>query len=222
MSNLNLNKMTKKEILDLWNYKCKHGHNGIAHYNCYLKEEKIPERIGFLDIETSNLKANFGIILSYCILDGDTNNIIYSVITKRDLSTGNLDRRVTENCIKDMLKFDRLVGHYSTKFDIPFIRTRALYWNLDFPGYKEIKHTDTYYLAKRLLCIHSNRQGCVAEAISRQNIKTRIDPGHWIGALQGNKASLAYILNHNKRDVEQLRSNYNKLIKYSVSRNVSI
>jgi len=219
---LNLNKLTKKEILALYNYKCNHGHNGIAHYNCYLKEEKVPERVGFLDIETSNLKANFGIILSYCILDGDTNNIFSSVVTKRDLRASRLDKRVVQNCIKDMKKFDRVVGHYSTKFDLPFIRTRALYWNLEFPGYKEINHTDTYYLAKRLLCLHSNRQGCVAEAISRTNIKTRIDPGHWIGALQGNKENLDYILHHNKCDVKQLRGNYRKLIKYSVLRNVSI
>jgi uncharacterized protein YprB with RNaseH-like and TPR domain len=114
-----------------------------------------------------------------------------------------------------MRRFDRLVGHYSTKYDIPFVRTRALIHGLDFPTIGEINHTDTYYMAKRLLCLNSNRQGVVAEALQGDDIKTRIDPNHWIHALRGDKKSLDYILDHNKKDAIQLEGNYKALVKYT-------
>ena len=54
-------------------FRCIHRHNGFDHPNCYDTEKGIIEKIGFLDIETSNLNADFGYVLSYCIkkLDGE-------------------------------------------------------------------------------------------------------------------------------------------------------
>jgi uncharacterized protein YprB with RNaseH-like and TPR domain len=103
-----------------------------------------------------------------------------------------------------MQKFNRIVGHYSSRFDIPFIRTRALYWGLEFPQYGEILQTDTWRLAKDTLCLSSNRQGTIAETILGKSNKTRIDPKHWIKALQGDPAALEYIMKHNKIDVYDL------------------
>ncbi|KKL84703.1 hypothetical protein LCGC14_1962040, partial [marine sediment metagenome] len=62
-----IHRLKKKETVWLANHKCKHRHNYIEHYNCYITENPDMERIGFLDIECSNLKADYGIILSYCI-----------------------------------------------------------------------------------------------------------------------------------------------------------
>lgn len=214
--------LTKKEIENLYRWKCNHGHNGIDHYNCWVRDSGQRENIGFLDIEASNLKANFGIILSYCIKPQGDNNILYGCITKEDLQADILDKRIVKQCIDDMRKFTRVIGHYSTKFDIPYIRTRALYWKLDFPPYGELLHTDVYYMAKSKLCLSSNRQDVIAETIQQKNIKSRIDSRHWIHALMGDEKSLAYILDHNKRDVIQLEQNYNRLVKYGKRNNKSI
>ena len=208
----NLNKMTKGQILELFNYKCTHGHNGLSHYNCYMREEKKEERVGCLDIEASNLKANFGIILSWAIKPLHEEEIYYDVITKRDLKAGVMDRDVVATLLDTIdTSFDRVVTWYGTKFDIPYIRSRALYHGLEHYKFGEVLHTDAYYMARSKLCIHSNRQGVVGGFLSGEDIKTKIDFEHWLKALTGNEKSLAYILDHNLADVQQLEDNYLKL-----------
>jgi uncharacterized protein YprB with RNaseH-like and TPR domain len=209
-----VDKMAKQDIIMLGKKTCKHGHSYLEHYHCYMEEHGIEEKIGFFDIESSDLKANFGIMLSYCIKDNSSDTMYYDAITEEDMHDG-MDKRVVKHCIEDMRRFDRLVSHYGTKFDIPFIRTRALIHKLDFPTIGEINHTDTYYMAKRLLCLNSNRQGTVAEAVQGDDIKTRISPKYWIQALRGEKKAIEYILDHNKKDAIQLEGNYKALVKYT-------
>lgn len=217
-----LSQMTKKEILTLYKFRCNHGHNGISHYNCYRKEGKVPERIGFLDIEASNLKANFGIMLSYCIKKENNPKIYKGVVTKKELMSGDMDKRLIQDCIRDMRRFDRLIGHYSSRYDFPFIRTRAIIHHVPFPEYGEILQTDTWRMARSVLCLHSNRQDVIAESLQGHTVKTRIKQKHWIGALQGNPKSLAYVLDHNMKDVLDLERNYHLLKSFTVKTNKSL
>lgn len=210
-----VDKLTKQELIMLGKKRCKHGHSYLSHYNCYKTEHGEEEKIGFFDIESSDLKANYGIMLSYCIRDGSTGEMFFDAITEADIRTEYLDKRLVTHCIEDMRRFDRLVGHYSTKFDIPFTRTRALVHRLDFPTIGEINHTDTYYMAKRLLCLNSNRQATVAETLQGEDIKTRITPKYWIPALRGDKKAIDYILDHNKKDTIQLEGNYKAMVRFT-------
>jgi len=208
--------LSKDQLVWLGTNKCKHGHTFLEHYACYMNEEMhSDERVGFLDIECSGLKANFAIMLSYCIKVRGEKKIYSDFLTKKDAET-HLDARIVKNCIKDLTEnFDRVIGHYSKRFDIPFLRTRALILNLDFPQFGEMYHTDTWDIARKKLCLSSNRQGVIAEAITGEDIKTRIDQKHWIPALQGNREAMEYILDHNMRDVHQLEANYEKLRVFS-------
>ena len=174
---------------------------------------QVPERVGFLDIETSNLKANFGIVLCWCILD-DEGNLYEDWMTKKDVISGDEDSRVVETCIETMLLFDRVVGHYSTYFDIPFLRTRALIHGLDFPKTGELYHTDTWKMARKSLCLHSNRQAVVAESLYGSTVKTRISHPDWRKAMLGNAESMAEVLDHCEADVEDLKKNYDTLLPF--------
>lgn len=169
-------------------------------------------KIGFLDIETSNLDADFGIMLCYTIkeLDGPT---IGARITKYDLRHG-LDKKVVTNIIKDMMKFDLLVTFYGTKFDIPFIRTRALNLRLKFPEFGTIQHKDMYFAARSKLRLSSNRLINVGRIILGKSTKTRIDSRHWIKALQGDARAINYIYDHCKRDTADLEKVYKKLLPF--------
>jgi DNA polymerase elongation subunit (family B) len=214
--------MTKKEILKLYRWRCNHGHNGISHYNCYCREGKKKEKIGYLDIETSNLKANFGIILCYCIKPQGSNRILHNTITKKDLQTGDMDKNLVRKCVRDMRKFDRIVGHYSSRFDLPFVRTRALIHKLDFPKYGEILQTDTWTMAKNCLALHSNRQAVIAETLLGKTVKTRIKQAYWIKALQGDRKAIDYVLDHCIKDVKDLEKDHLKLLAYSRKTSKSI
>lgn len=206
--------MPKKKIVQLAKWRCEHGETGLSHYNCYLRSNPDKEHLGFIDIESTNLAADFGIILCYCIADADSDTIYHRVITKGDLKDC-LDKRVVEQCLKDMRKFDRLVGFYSTKFDIPFIRTRAVALGIeDFPEYGEIIHNDLYYAVRNKFRLSSNRLENACRILLGNTEKTRIESKYWIKALQGDVDSLAYILDHCKKDVTDLKKLYNKLIPY--------
>lgn len=213
----NLANATPEDLKWLADHYCKHGHRYLAHFNCFLKEHDIQERIGCLDIECGSLKANVDIMLSWAIKEvgGDT---YYDAVTPEELAEGGYDRRIVETCVDTMHRFDRVVGHYSTYFDIPFIRTRALAHGLDFPKPGVIYHTDVWKMARKALCLSSNRQDTVAETIIGKNIKTRVDFRYWTAAKYGSpkerRKALKYIVEHNLLDVEQLEANYLKLREY--------
>jgi len=197
----------------LYEHTCSHRHKYTLHFNCFLKDYDIHERIGFLDIETSNLKANFGIILCWCILDNE-GNLESDWMTKKDVVAGIEDKRVTQTCIDAMKQYDRVVGHYSTYFDIPYIRTRAIINGLKFPKMGEIYHTDTWKMARRALCLHSNRQAVIAESLYGKTVKTRISHPHWRQAMMGNEDSMMEVLDHCTKDVADLKKNFNTLLPF--------
>jgi len=209
----NIKNANSQQLHWLLTNSCKHRHNYVRHFNCFTTDYGISERIGFLDIETSNLKANFGIILCWCILD-DKGNLYQDWMTKKDVMSGDEDKRVVGTCIDTMMEFDRLVGHYSTYFDIPFIRTRALIHGLKFPGMGEIYHTDTWKMARRSLCLHSNRQAVIAESLYGKTDKTRISHPDWRKAMLGNEESMMEVLDHCNHDVTDLKKNFETMLPF--------
>jgi len=197
----------------LWEHGCEHRHRYSRHFNCFIKEYHITEKVGFLDIETSNLKANFGIVLCWCILAED-GTLYKDWLTKEDVLSGDEDKRIISTCIDTMRTFNRVCGHYSTYFDLPFLRTRAIVHGLDFPKYGELWHTDVWRMAKTKLCLHSNRQDVVAESLQGKTIKTRISHPAWRQAMMGDEKAVMEVVDHCTKDVIDLKKNYNSLLPY--------
>lgn len=217
-----IHRLKKAELVRLATTYCKHGHTLLSHYGCYTPQE---ERLGFLDIETSNLDADFGIILSYCILKAGTNEILEGVLTLKDIQqakSGDEDKGVVKKLIKDLEEFDRVVGYYSSRFDIPFIRTRALVTGVPFGVYGSLSHTDLYYVIRHRFKMSSNRLENACRTLLGKTQKTRIENRYWRGATRGDKASLDYVLDHNRKDVIDLEKLYNQVINFSAERRVSI
>jgi len=220
-----ISKLTKKELLWLGTHRCSHSHTYLEHYECYLKEgPRLPERIGFLDIETSNLNANFGVILCWSIKPLGK-RVISDVLSPRDFRNGKefyIDKRIVKTLIQEMSNYDRLVTHYGSKFDIPMIRTRALICGVEFPPYGSIIHNDTYYMAKGRLKLNSYRLDVVAQSLFGKSDKTHLSGNIWVAAGRGNRKALKYILEHNKIDVMELEKIWMKLKDFVVMRNTSI
>jgi len=208
-----IHRLKVDQIRWLGSHRCKHGMTYLSHYNCYIAENPNQQRIGFIDIESSNLKADFGLMLCYCIKEQGTDKIYHRTVTEKELKHV-LDKNVVKQCIKDMLKFDMLIGYYSTKFDIPFIRTRAAVHKIYFPTYGTLKHKDVYYMVRNKFCLSRNRQEVACRVLLGKTEKSHIVYTHWVKALQGNKKSLTYILDHCKRDVRDLERLYNHVINY--------
>jgi len=210
--------MKKEDLAILFTRRCKHGHLYAEHPGCYISEYESNLKIGYLDIESSNLKADFGIMLSYCIKEANKKEILGRSINKDELNNGTLDKNLVRECISNIGKFNLIITYYGTKFDLPFIRSRALYWGIEFPKFGSHNHKDCYYMIKNRLCIHRNRMEDAARLLGIEG-KTHIDGYYWITALTGNSKALGYILDHNKADVEVLEKVYNKVKDFS--KNVS-
>jgi len=213
-----IRKLKKDQIIWLGEHYCKHGVSYLEHYNCYLREhpEMDKEKIGFLDIETTGFYADYDFMLSYCILDDDTNTIYSGLITPSEIKKLTFDKRLVKDLVKDMRRFDRLIVYNGVdyRFDIPFARTRALRWGLDFPSYREIFVNDVYGTVKQKLRLSRKK---LANACGLLDIPAKEhtgDPNIWMRAAVGDKEALDYILVHNIEDVQSLKELYHKVEKF--------
>lgn len=218
-----LHRLSKAEIVKMGNTRCKHGHTFLEHYGCYEPEQQ--ERVGYLDIEASNLDADFGYILSWCIKNEIGGNIIEDVLTKEDLETneaGKEDTRIVQSLVDALANYDRIVTYYGKRFDVPYIRTRAIACGIEFPNYGTLTHTDLYFVIKFKMKLSSNRLENATRVLLGKTNKTRIDSKHWRAGGRGAADSLAYILDHNRKDVIDLQRLYHKVINFSRKNDVSI
>lgn len=204
----NIHLMLKKDIIKYDTGRCKHHHTYAEHPACWWAEQGKQPRVGYIDIETSNFDANYGIIITYCIYDDENNEIIEYCIDINDVRKGDFDKNLCKQLIKDMLKFDVLKGYFSTGFDIPFIRSRCLKWNLEFPIYKTIDHKDIYYMVKRLLKLNNNKLETATRFLEIPG-KNHVSGERWLRALMCDgeiqRRAMEYILLHNRKDVKILR-----------------
>lgn len=175
----------------------------------------------FLDIETTNINADFAFMLSYAFKVKDKNEVLCSCITREEVLSGQLDKRLIKDFVKTLRKFKRIYTYYGDRFDVPFARTRALVHKIEFPPYGLIQHQDLYYLARAKLKISSNRLERVCDILSIKG-KTHLKPRTWTLATTGDTKSIAYVLDHNIKDIIILEKAYNKLKVYATVQRRSI
>jgi uncharacterized protein YprB with RNaseH-like and TPR domain len=170
----------------------------------------VPQRMGHLDIEASQLKADFGHIYSWAIKSHKEHQIFSDVLKVRSLDE---EKRVVQSLLRTMRSFNILTTYNGTRFDIPFIRTRAMYHGLQFPEFGTIFHRDIYYVARGRLLTHNRKLETVARFLGIHG-KTPLDPAIWVAASFGDKKAISYIFNHNLEDVKVLEKVYLALEPY--------
>jgi uncharacterized protein YprB with RNaseH-like and TPR domain len=199
--------------------RCIHRHTPEEHPGCFKKGKIKREdwwrdmRIGYLDIETSNLDADWGIILSWCIKPQGVDKVLYDVISKEELFNGKLDKRVVNSLLNAMKEFDILVTYYGTGFDLPFIRTRSGLSD-EFPAYGSIYHWDLYYKVRNKMKLSRNSLGNATKYLGIPG-KTPMDGEMIMKARYGDKKALAELLVHNIGDVYITEKLHNKLKRFS-------
>lgn len=212
--------LPQKEQRARWKFRCVHRHNGWTHRPCYTRFLDIaPEVIGFLDIESSNLVANYGQVYCYCIkeLDGP---ITQRTVTLKELYDGKQDKEVLRQFCKDITKYDRLILHYGIdrKFDLPFLRARAVKWRLPFPENKFCWVNDTQVVSRNKLKLSSNRLAVICDFLDIVSKKHPIRPDIWADMTSGNpkrmQRSLNYITVHCQEDVICLEPVWKRLSPY--------
>jgi len=211
--------------------RCVHRHTIKEHPSCFAKGRVKPAklesgcvpqkepwfkqddyRIGYLDIETSNLWADFGIMLSWCLKEKE-GEVSYDIISTKDIHNYGNDKRIVESLIEEMKRYAIICTYNGTRFDIPFVRTRALYHQMDFLNYGDIFHWDLYYTAKSKLRMTRKSLDAVTDLLGIPG-KTPVPRETWRKAQYGHKESLQYVLDHNIADVVILEELHNKLLPF--------
>jgi len=221
-----VHRLTKAEIVYLGSHTCEaHRHSYLDHYSCYVKENPDRDRTAIIDIETSNLDADYGIVLTWCIKPFGKDKIISGVISPTDIKKGrhgDEDKRVVKECIEAMGEFDKVIGYYSKRFDLPYLRARALHMGLDFPFFGTIKHVDVYDIIKNRFKISRKRQEVACRFLLGHTDKTHFDGSVWRDAARGDKKALKQVLDHNIYDVQDLEKLYLRVQDFARRNDVSI
>ncbi len=213
---INPNTLSKKQQKIFFEGRCKHRHLYCEHPSCFRKEilEKDGDFVeGYLDIETTGFEANYHHMLTYVIKVKGKKQYYTASITKEDLDKGIFDKRICEQLVEDLSHFDLIYTYYGTGFDIPFMRSRCMYYGITFPEFGTLQHKDLYYVTKRLLKLN---RGSLAAATRFLGIdgKNHVLGEEWMLARIGNKKGLKYVMEHNILDCDILEKLHEKLENY--------
>jgi uncharacterized protein YprB with RNaseH-like and TPR domain len=169
-------------------------------------------RIGIFDLETSNLNANFGVVLCGVVKEYGPRK--KSTIHRMDaLSNYKTDRSddsaVVAALYQELVNYDIWVSYNGRRFDIPFLNTRLMAHGLE--TLEKRKHIDLLYQARYKLKLHSARLASVQEFLGLRTSKTVVDGRNWTRAMAGYKDGWDYIVDHCVRDVKVLEEVYEKM-----------
>lgn len=165
------------------------------------------------DLECSGLNADFGIILCCGLKEvGKGKPEVLNLLdyTNEDQDLIRAEKKLLVDISKRLLDCDVWLTHYGIYFDLPFINTRLLYHKLPvLPA--NFNHLDTWRISRNRLKLRSNRLVTISEFLGTEEKKNSIKPEQWLRALGGHRPSMAYIMNHCRKDVVVLEETYKRL-----------
>lgn len=205
---MNLSKLRKTDIMALAKLKCRHGHTYLEHPKCIDVERPdisgLHRHLGFFDIETSHLKANFGFVLGYRIWDDDNQKMYGRNVRPEEINPQFIfDQDLLREMVDDFKHFTHLVVYYGKdrRHDLPFVRTRTMMAGAKFPEYGDMGIIDMYDMTKNKMSLHSYRLGVVCEELGIPAKGHPLRGKAWIMANAGHGPSLDYIGVHCDEDV---------------------
>jgi len=165
-------------------------------------------RTCILDVETTDLKADFGRIICAVIKEYGTRReaTLYKPSDYRD-DSGLLLR------LKNRLEqFDICVTHYGKGFDIPFLNTKLLLNNQS--RLKKMFHVDTYYIARNKLQTLSRKSlKRLGDTLQLDDQKMDVSIHFWNKARDGDKESIDFIGERCLSDVRMTEQVYNRFLQ---------
>ncbi len=176
-------------------------------------------KFAVLDIETSNLNADFGfmicaVVKTYGIEEMKVLRIDkYPIWLKQKFNDKNLIR----DLVNYLDNFDGIITYNGKRFDIPFLRSRIIYWR-ERP-LKRLFHIDVLDIVRYRLKIHNAKLNSLIdflnsnEEINVEKIeeKTNINNTYYTRAVTGDKKGLNYLVEHCVKDVIALEQCYDFL-----------
>lgn len=174
-------------------------------------ETRQPNNTAIYDIETTNLTANYGIMLCAVVKPLHMTPKTFRL----DLYRGNVreeDKELIRALIKELEKYDFLITYNGIRFDTKFINTRALFHKIN--PLSEKLHIDMLMVARRVLRTNNRRLDTIVNFFDLEEKKTAIDPKYWRWAMMGDREAMDQVCIHCVQDTKTLELVYEKLAPY--------
>ncbi len=121
------------------------------------------------------------------------------------------DGQIIETIIPVMNEADEIVAHFGDGFDIPWLRTRAMFHGIITPLWKTV---DTKFWSAKYFVLPSNKLDAITKYLGI-GTKIRTDYDLWRDITFRNDAdALSKMVRYNKHDVELLESVFERLRMY--------
>lgn len=160
------------------------------------------------DLETSSLNADYGVILCAGFKTvGESKTRVISISDYEGKSILDKEKKLLKDLSAVLLGAEIWLTWFGTYFDIPFVNSRLLYHRLPtLPG--NYPHIDGWKTARNRLKLRNNRLKTVQEFLGTDTEKDSVLGPIWIKAMNGDQASLKYVINHCFKDVKALEEVY--------------
>jgi uncharacterized protein YprB with RNaseH-like and TPR domain len=163
-----------------------------------------------IDIETTSLKADFGLVLCACLKPVGEKPIVLRLDKYPNRDPWD-DTPLIKDIVDVLSDCSRTFGWYSKPFDVPFIRTRKL-----MAGMTELvafRHADLIRTSRANFKFHNNRLETLINNLSNHR-KTDIHPMYWMRAAFCHKPSMDKVVEHCVADVCGMEDVYLRLEPY--------
>jgi len=155
------------------------------------------------DIETSNLQADFSVLLTACIKPYGRDSIVFRADNYPEWTNDRAnDYQITKAIAEELRRHAIVIGHYSSKFDIPFLRAKMTKHSLE--PLPQMFGIDSWRIAKNNFQVQSRRLKNLAEFFDIGEKETVEGPLWMDAAYNGDKEAMDKIVQHNIKDVEIL------------------
>jgi uncharacterized protein YprB with RNaseH-like and TPR domain len=176
-------------------------------------------RFATLDIETSNLNADFGFIICVVVKEYGSDN--KPKIFRIDQYPGwekNVfdDKKLVKDVRNYLENFDGIITYNGRNFDLPFLTSQVVAY-----GYQPIKalfHVDVFYTTRYRLRLHNSKLNTLITFLNtyrggkkKVEEKTAINTIYYKKAITGRKDGIDYIVKHCVKDVVALEQCYDLL-----------
>lgn len=161
-----------------------------------------------LDIETTDLAADRGVVLCVCYESSKEPGAVRTLRNDKISKSWKKgirgdDKEIVRQTCGLITEHDVIVAHNGMRFDLPFLRTRALHWGL--PALIEPKVVDPLKILWNKHRLRHNSLGVIADHLGLKDRKTPLEMSVWADAmLNGSKAAMDVIVEHCEADVRVL------------------
>lgn len=170
--------------------------------------DRYPSNTAVVDIETTNLGADFGFMLCAVVKPLRMSPKIFRW-DDYNVNILDEDKLLVRAVVKELDRYQFIITYNGIKFDQRFINTRCLYHKI--PLMDEKLHIDLLPLARRCLRMRSKRLEAVINFLEIKEKKTPLDPRKWRLAMLGHKKSMDEVVKHCIQDTKSLEMAYDRL-----------